>query len=447
MAKKKRSNNVQELKQQKARKKKEFMSKLLMVCKVISDESLFYIMPEAIRSKVYATREVIDIRGAKGVKIQKRLLEVIEKTIKQQLLDTQMELIAGSGRTVSFSDYMKVVSSLEASIRKDYPEQCFEGMERFDDFLAEKDRRINEFEGKIMDLCSMACNIFDDLSQARLYSYALAFETHPEKVQTMLNSHLKQHLMPRSLDEFDFKLHNIITIGTYPLDVKKVTIKGDTRPVIQMATLIYPTDVFVFMPFEIAGEDLNIGHAFSQLKIPVYIQQHAINRVMERSGYRVPGLCKIDILSAVFSPVITRIGKDRFLIEYRMNKIKIGYLVAEFIDGILVVITFLLMTNNGTPEGDKLAELTGLKKLDKEYLMIDNLRSLASSDILESEIVCKLFCDAGCQSILEACTLFKDNKDLSWMMGIGEQKNSMSEMIIEYLKPDADNEEYVEGEE
>jgi hypothetical protein len=75
--------------------------------------------------------------------------------------------------------------------------------------------------------------------------------------------------------------------------------------------------------------------------------------------------------------------------------------------------------------------------------MIDNLSSLASSDILESETVCKLFRDAGCQSILDACEKLKDKNNLSWIIGRGEQKNSMSELITEYLKPGADNEEYV----
>jgi hypothetical protein len=164
---------------------------------------------------------------------------------------------------------------------------------------------------------------------------------------------------------------------------------------------------------------------------------------MERSGYVIPGMCKLDMIAAIFTPVVTKIGKDRYLIEYRMAGIKIGYLLAEMIDGILIIITFLLLTNNGTPEGDKLAKLTGLEKLDKEYLMIDNLRSLASSDILESEIVCKLFRDAGCQSILDVCEKLRDNHDLSWMIGKEEHKNSMSELIIEYLKPDANNDEYV----
>ncbi|MDR3309163.1 MAG: hypothetical protein LBS80_04335 [Tannerella sp.] len=445
MAQKKRSNNLQEQKQQKARKKKEFMNKLLMVCKVIGDESLYYLIPEDLRWKIYIKRGVVKVRGAKGVKIQKRLLEVLEKSIKQQLLVTNIELIAGSGRTISLADYYTVGMSLELGINKDHADEQFDGKERFSSFLAESDRRQYESEMRIKMLCEMVCNLYDDFSQKRIYSYTLGVETNLEKADFILKHRLIQNFTQQMMDDLDFKLYHTITIGAHPLEVKHVSFKGDKRPVIQLGMMHHPElyDESVFIPFKISGETLNINSTFAKLMIPVYIQQHALNRILERSGYVIPGLCKIDLIKAVLQPVITHIAKKRYLIEYRMMDVKIGYLVVELIDGMIVIITFLLMTNNGTPEGDKLAELTGLKKLDKEYLMIDNISSLASSDILESETVCNLFRDAGCQSILDACKRVKNDRGISWMVGMGEQKNSMSELIIEYLKPDANNDEYV----
>jgi hypothetical protein len=445
MAKKKRTNNLQEQKQQKAHKKNEFMNKLLDVCRVIGDESLYYLMPEEFRLTIYRKRGLIKIKIEKGAKIQKRLIEVLEKTIRRQLIMTPIELVAGSGRTICLADYMRVAMSMEMALDKDHPDEQFAGKERFAGYLADAERRQEEYAVKVMQLCITVCNIFDDISQKRLYTINMNYDTNLDKVDIILNSRIKQNLRPQLLDELDFKLYHIITLGTYPLDTRQVTVKGETRPVIQLGTLHQPESAapFTFIPFKIPGEKLNINSQFAKLKIPVYIQQHALNRIMERSGYSVPGICKLDLIMAIFAPVVIGIGKDSFLIEYRIAGLKIGYLVAKLIDGLLVIITFLLLTNNGTPEGDKLAKLTGLKKLDKEYLMIDNLCSLAHSDILESEIVCKLFRDAGCQSILDVCEKLKNNSDLLWMIGKGEQKNSMSELIIEYLKPDANNDEYV----
>jgi len=444
MAKKKRTNNLQEQKQQKARNKKEFMTKLHYSCKVIGDESLYYLIPEELRSKIYMERGVIKIQVEKGAKIQKRLVEVLEKTIKQRLMETSIELIAGSGRTICLSDYIRVAMAMELILSKDHADEQFAGKERFNDYLAEAERRQLEYELQIRNVCTLACNIYDDISHKRLYSFALGFDTNLDQAKFILHNRIKHYMRPSILEELDFRLYHTITIGAYPLDIQQVTIKGEKRPVIQTGMLHNPESVSsIFVPFKISGEMLNINSTFSKLMIPVYIQQHALNRIMERSGYLIPGMCKLDLTLVILAPVITRIGKNRFLIEYRMSGIKTGYLFTELIDGMLIIITFLLLTNNGTPEGDKLAELTGLGKLDKEYLMIDNLSSLASSDILESEVVCKLFRDAGCQSILDACEKMRDNHGLSWMISKEGQKNSMSELIIEYLKPDANNDEYV----
>jgi hypothetical protein len=47
--------------------------------------------------------------------------------------------------------------------------------------------------------------------------------------------------------------------------------------------------------------------------------------------------------------------------------VKIGYFVVEPVNDMLVIKTFLFITHNCTPEGDKLKELTGLGKSDISY--------------------------------------------------------------------------------
>jgi hypothetical protein len=112
----------------------------------------------------------------------------------------------------------------------------------------------------------------------------------------------------------------------------------------------------------------------------------------------------------------------------------------------VLIRTFLFITNTGTPEGDKLAALTKLQKEDRKYLAIDNLPSLLGSDILENEVISKLFRQAGCQSILDLCKDTQEVPFLKELLGIKEQKTSLSELMMEYLNPQADNDEYVVGE-
>ena len=89
------------------------------------------------------------------------------------------------------------------------------------------------------------------------------------------------------------------------------------------------------------------------------------------------------------------------LIEYRIYGTRTGYFKIDIVGNIVVVRTFLFLTNNGTPEGELLGKNTGLKMLDKKYLLIDKLSTFISSDIGTSPQLKKIFCDSGCQSLFD----------------------------------------------
>ena len=135
--------------------------------------------------------------------------------------------------------------------------------------------------------------------------------------------------------------------------------------------------------------------------------------------------------------------KSRMLIACYTNELKIGYFVAELVDGIVLIRTFLLLTNGGTPEGDKLAQLTGLEADDRKYLSIDTLQGLANSDITQNENICNLFCAAGCGSILELCKKINNEPAMMWLLDKSQPKNMIADLIDEYLKPNDGEDEYV----
>jgi hypothetical protein len=192
----------------------------------------------------------------------------------------------------------------------------------------------------------------------------------------------------------------------------------------------------------LACKDLDPKSSFPDLPICVYIQQHAIERLMERSCCPLPHWIHAYLVDALTKPNIIRLSNDRFLIEYRMVGIKIGYFSAILIGGELLIRTFLFITHNGTPEGRKLEEATGLQKDDKKYLSIDNLRALANSDIEQNEIMHKLFLKTGLGSLLELCKRVRErDKDFLWLISDSENKTSLSRLIIEYMKSGDDNDE------
>ncbi|MDZ7608589.1 MAG: hypothetical protein U5K79_24065 [Cyclobacteriaceae bacterium] len=68
---------------------------------------------------------------------------------------------------------------------------------------------------------------------------------------------------------------------------------------------------------------------------------------------------------------------------------------------IILIRTFLFITNASTPEGQLLEKNTGLQKLDKKYLALDKCSTYVNSDIGKSEKVREIFISAGCQCLLD----------------------------------------------
>ena len=160
--------------------------------------------------------------------------------------------------------------------------------------------------------------------------------------------------------------------------------------------------------------------------VPVYIQRHAMNRLMER----LDGMRRYEIQYCLFDsvskPILIRHGKNKMLIAYKIADSKLGYLVAEYLNGAVFIHTFLFITNNGTPEGQKLTELTGLGKLDKKYLTIDTLNCFLRSDIAKNERLSALFRQVGCSSLLTISDAVNNLKTK-------QPELLTSQFIIEYL--------------
>jgi hypothetical protein len=180
----------------------------------------------------------------------------------------------------------------------------------------------------------------------------------------------------------------------------------------------------VFEVFEIDGEKrkacrvwLNKDQNFEALCIPsgkfgisglmekfplqVYIQQHAIDRMVERLSSVLGMFNYLSIIDALSNEPIPCTTSNGFLFPLRHGDNLLGYLKCDIVGDKLVIRTFLFITNNGTPEGKKLHEMFGLQKADKKYLGIDKLSTFLNSDIKDNKTLEKLFCDAGCGDLFK----------------------------------------------
>ncbi|MDR3184247.1 MAG: hypothetical protein LBT49_02440 [Prevotellaceae bacterium] len=445
--KKKYVNLAEQQRQQEKQYEKVFMDKLRNLCIQIEDVSLYHAIPPEEKILIYWFRGApLKVVAAPGTKIQKRLMDALVKTIKSQQLLMTLKVTKDSGQRMTFVDYSIVGMPLEYHASQsdvDYPDKS-----RFAKYAELREEREQAYEDGILNICHFACWVFDDLEKKYLHTYQFVTETPgidsgyqvpkaPEgdfrAFQKRWNELLKQ----------DFRMFQKITIGTYPLEVRKVNIDGETHSAIQTGAMYCTSNQSHFIPFTVSPDDLHLDIPSATLTLPVYIQRHALTRMKERLGITIPGFYKIVLMQALLQKEFTPIGKNRLLMACFTDNLKIGYFVVEVVEDLLLIRTFLLLTNSGTPEGNRLSQLTGLQTDDRRYLSIDTLQGLVNSDIEQNEAFCNLLRTAGCGSILELCRKINNVPNMMWLLDKSHPKNIISDLITEYLKPTAGEEEYV----
>ena len=147
---------------------------------------------------------------------------------------------------------------------------------------------------------------------------------------------------------------------------------------------------------ELSRAQLGIPGATPDVPLKVYIQKHALRRMTDRLDSPNPNMLHLDLFASISEPVAHTVKPGKFLLEMRLNSVKVGYFVATVEGDALLIRTFLFVTNNGTPEGQRLKELTGLQMLDKKFLAIDRLSSFVAKEVVENAEIRAIFEKVNC---------------------------------------------------
>lgn len=188
---------------------------------------------------------------------------------------------------------------------------------------------------------------------------------------------------------------NKIRIGRQKPSAMRLNRKGVFR---EFTSLCWSDMVGKLAPVTVSPAKLGFGKEFVG-EVSVWFQHHAAMRLTQRLG--IHNGATLYLLEEVFrdkhNELRLELGK---LLPFSINRKKLGYLVTELMDDKLVIITFLFLTNDGTPEGKRLAELTRLQKMDKQYVGIDTLSGFRSLNVPSDPTLSKLFMEAGCGHLL-----------------------------------------------
>jgi hypothetical protein len=291
--------------------------------------------------------------------------------------------------------------------------------------------RINEITFSNADKVKKAIQIFIneatfEIANKSMYDILHAFNLGDSDLRKYLYWYSYKLVPPNT---FPAQVENIIIISSIKSEEIKVELEGISRPAYRVGW------AFAFSGPEwlcLKPSDLGFKSPFAEQPLKVYIQSHALNRLIERIDCFWPGTVQFNMYCSLLSPKITYDSSNNLLIEFSFFGHKAGYFRADIINEIILIRTFLFITNNGTPEGQLLEKNTGLLKADKKYLAIDKLSAFMNSDLDKNKEVQQLFINSGCQCLLD---LFNKGKPLLTKTG----KGFNSDLILSYLKKDNDN--------
>lgn len=148
----------------------------------------------------------------------------------------------------------------------------------------------------------------------------------------------------------------------------------------------------------------DLGLTGPEQALPVFIDGgHALRNLRERvTVAQDNGMVEDCMWDSLQSPGVTWTEEaDKFLVEYRLWEHKIGYFVFKALDDMYVAKTFLFLTMDGTPEGQKLWEKLRLTKKDKQYTGLDRLSTFVLSDIKDDPELVAVFEECGCAHLFD----------------------------------------------
>lgn len=195
---------------------------------------------------------------------------------------------------------------------------------------------------------------------------------------------------------------------------KTVAIEGKKREVYHMGFPEFKNGV---RWTTVASERLGFAHGQSY---PCYIQQHAIKRLVERIGIFSESVTVFQACLSMEHGKVLRIpGSDAYYFEFKIMDIKLGYLVVSLIDDILVVKTFIFVTQSGSPEGKRIETATGIKRADKDYIGMGTLKGFLSEDVAKNPKMALLLEKVGCTDLLKAYDVFSQKVNIKGMQSTG----------------------------
>jgi hypothetical protein len=193
-----------------------------------------------------------------------------------------------------------------------------------------------------------------------------------------------------------------VTVSAVEPQVRSIRLDGTTRPMYRAA--------------QIGGEGVKwlswtgeqLGRGSSQAQYPIYVQSHALRHLHSRVNLQPVGpYLEAWLGESLAKPcIVERQGND-LLVEYRIHKHRIGYLIVtpvaepEGPGGVVAVRTFKFLTMEHTPEARLLEKKLRLTRRDVDWLGLHDLAAFTQTDLIVDPVLRPLLEACGCGHLFD----------------------------------------------
>lgn len=389
MKRKKKKVKPQQSKQEQGARLNTYKKRIIQYLKIIDCEDVGSLINKSSLQAMYKTRLTIlpKLKFSEEVTFDNKTKRDLRSDFDFMISENSMEIFPG-GPSISPKDVIGYLTVIF----------CIVKMKETSTDVNEL-RAVQQFNDNAPDLDALHQAAFKEIGI--IMSYTGLFHIHiNERICWLVSEPKKNGNLVRELD---------IEVKVSKPDYMSVILDHIPRPVFRLSFAFSNNDP---LKVSVPADKLNLSQAIKNVSIPVYVQNHVLHRLGERLDCVPRFLREFYLYSSFNSPKIIRFN-GRILVEYHIEEYhKVGYLVVEYVKGILLVKTFLLLPSTGTPEGQKLDELSGMQKTDHTYWAIDRFSTFQFSDMKDNAQIKEVFEKAGCATLFKEGSFFESDGEI-----------------------------------
>ena len=137
-------------------------------------------------------------------------------------------------------------------------------------------------------------------------------------------------------------------------------------------------------------------------RLPLSITTHAVERLRERVpvAENQRSLLHYWVWHSAQTRPAVRGPRGNWMIEVCLDTEKVGYLPLALSSKAATATTFLFLTMDGTPEGEKLRKRLRIARKEREILRLDELTTFTASDLASDPFLVQAFDECGCGHLM-----------------------------------------------